>query len=450
MPIIPDTADTARLTIPEPQEEVSAQIEPRFWPAIPHSMDDLNLSPRVISDLFLRRVYMEGTSTLSSVSRALRLSPTIIDKVFRHFRDERVLDVRGSTVDDDYAFSLTTAGTRLAVSRMRLSQYVGPAPVSLAQYVAAVRAQKANVTVTKEVLTNALSDLVITEDLVATLGPALVSQKTMFLYGPTGNGKTVIAERLHRIYKDTVLIPYAVEVDGQIIVLHDPIVHKTASEQPDDIDPRWVLCSRPFVVVGGELTSDMLELRFDDASRTYAAPVQMKANNGVLVIDDFGRQVISPRKMLNRWIVPMDRRIDFLSLRYGVKFEIPFELMLVFSTNLEPHHLADEAFLRRMHNKIFLGGVNDTVFDQIFHRFIESRGFECDADSSEYLRKLCREAGCNPLRACLPADLCLIARWVNQFNERPGYLSKDDFTRAVQLYFARTTGFVDRDFIPTA
>jgi hypothetical protein len=457
MPIIPDTADTARLTIPtQPEPEVAEQTEGSvtakqpFSPAIPHHLEELGVSARVISDLFLRRVYMDGTSSLSSVSQALRLSPGVVDKVFRRFRDERLLDVRGSAVDDDYRFSLTSAGTKLAVSRLRLTQYVGPAPVSLADYSAAVRAQAARLTISRKMLADALSDLVITDDIVSTLGPALVSQKSMFMYGPTGNGKTAIAERLHRIYTDTVLVPHAVEVDGQIIVLFDAIVHRAIDEQPDDIDPRWVLCQRPFVLVGGELTGDMLELRFDDSSRTYAAPVQMKANNGMLIIDDFGRQVIGPRKLLNRWIVPMDRRIDFLTLRYGVKFEIPFEMMVVFATNLEPTHLADEAFLRRLQNKIYLGGVNDEVFDKIFERYASSKGYEYEAGSSEHVRNLCREAGCDPLRACLPADLCSVARWITQFNEQAGPLSKADFERAVRMYFARDTRFTDGDFTARA
>jgi hypothetical protein len=453
MPIIPDTAETARLTFPEKRvdgaPETAASLDEvvrSFWPVIPHRLEDLNVSERLIFDLFLRRAYMDGTSSLTSVSQALKLSPSIVDSVFRRFRDERVLEVRGSAADDDYRFSLTSAGTKLAASRLRLTQYVGPAPVSLADYTAAVRAQAAKVTITKELLANALSDLVITDEIVSSVGPALVSQKSLFLYGPTGNGKTAIADRLHRIYGDTVLIPYAVEVDGQIIVLHDAIVHRSVGEQPDDIDPRWVLCHRPFVVVGGELTGDMLELRFDDSSRTYAAPVQMKANNGMLVIDDFGRQVIGPRKLLNRWIVPMDRHIDFLTLRYGVKFEIPFQMMMVFATNLEPTQLADEAFLRRLHNKIYLGGVNDEVFDEIFERYAGSHGYNYEPGIPEYVRKLCRDAGCDPLRACLPADLCSIARWITTFDKRTGPLSKADFERAVRMYFARDTRFTDGDF----
>ena len=199
------------------------------------------------------------------------------------------------------------------------------------------------------------------DQLLDQLGPALISQNSIFVYGPTGNGKTSLAERMLRVYQDAVLMPYAVEVDSQVISLYDPVVHQKLGMDDPDVDPRWALCRRPCIVVGGELIPSMLELRLDEASGIYAAPLQMKANNGIFIIDDFGRQLMSPRDLLNRWIVPLDRRVDYLMLRYGVKFQIPFELMVVFSTNLEPSDLADEAFLRRIHNKIFVDAVDDKV-----------------------------------------------------------------------------------------
>ena len=185
-------------------------------------------------------------------------------------------------------------------------------------------------------LRDALSDLVLSDRMLDQLGPAIISQKSLFLYGPSGNGKTSLAERLLRMYRDTILIPHAVEVDGKIIVLYDPVVHQSVEREDAELDPRWVSCKRPFIMVGGELVASMLELHYDEAGGVFAAPMQMKANNGIFLIDDFGRQVLSPRELLNRWIVPLDRRVDYLTLSYGIKFQIPFEMMVVFSTNLNP------------------------------------------------------------------------------------------------------------------
>jgi len=228
-----------------------------------------------------------------------------------------------------------------------------------------------------------------------------------------------------------------VEVDGQIISLYDPVVHQPLDVEDHDVDPRWVLCRRPCIVVGGELIPSMLELRLDESSGIYAAPLQMKANNGILIIDDFGRQLMSPRDLLNRWIVPLDRRVDYLMLRYGVKFQIPFELMVVFSTNLEPSDLADEAFLRRIHNKIFVDAVDDKAFDQIFHRVVGAFNIPCEPDSAEYLRKLCLREGRTELRACYPADICNILTSIGKYEGRPPYMSKSELERAAALYFAK-------------
>jgi hypothetical protein len=240
-----------------------------------------------------------------------------------------------------------------------------------------------------------------------------------------------------RVYEDAVLIPYAVEVDNQIISLYDPVVHHAISNEDADVDPRWVLCRRPCIVVGGELIPSMLELRLDEASGIYAAPLQMKANNGILLIDDFGRQLMSPRDLLNRWIVPLDRRVDYLTLRYGVKFQIPFELMVVFSTNLEPSDLADEAFLRRIHNKIFVEAVDARSFDIIFQRVLAARNLSGEPDAAEYLRKLCLREGRTELRACYPSDICNILAAIGRYEGRPPLVSKSELERATALYFAK-------------
>jgi hypothetical protein len=240
-----------------------------------------------------------------------------------------------------------------------------------------------------------------------------------------------------RVYQDAILIPYAVEVDNQIISLYDPVVHHKLDMDDADIDPRWALCKRPCIVVGGELIPSMLDLRLDESSGIYAAPMQMKANNGIFIIDDFGRQLMSPRDLLNRWIVPLDRRVDYLMLRYGVKFQIPFELMVVFSTNLEPSDLADEAFLRRIHNKIFVEAVDARAFDQIFARVVAGNNIPCEPDSPEFLRKLCLREGRTELRACYPADICNILQSIGRYEGRPAQMTKGDLERATALYFAK-------------
>jgi len=333
---------------------------------------------------------------------------------------------------------LTTAGRTLAAERFTITQYAGAAPVSLAEYHAATKAQSAKVQIDRRALRKAFSDLVVTDRLLDQLGPALISQNSIFVYGPTGNGKTSLAERMLRVYQDGILIPYAVEVDGQVISLYDPVVHQRIEFEDPEIDPRWVLCRRPCIVVGGELIPSMLELRLDEASGIYAAPMQMKANNGIFIIDDFGRQLMSPRDLLNRWIVPLDRRVDYLSLRYGVKFQIPFELMVVFSTNLDPADLADEAFLRRIHNKIFVEAVDAAVFDQIFHRVVAARNIPAEPESAEHLRALCLRDGRVELRACYPNDICQILASIGRYEGRPVTMNRMDMERAAALYFAKS------------
>lgn len=416
-----------------------AAERPSFFPPIPESLDKLGIPDILVQDLILRRVFIERTSTLTSLSKTLKLPPYIVEAVFRQLRHRQLIEVLGM-VGNDYSFMLSGAGRQLAQERFQMSQYAGPCPVSLAQFHAGVKAQRAKVVVNREKLRKALSDLVLTDTLLDQVGPAMISQAALFLYGSTGNGKTSLAERLIRLYEDTVLIPYAVEVDGQIIIHYDPVVHERV--EPEDIepehDPRWVRCRRPCVIVGGELVPSMLELRMDEASGTYAAPIQMKANNGILVIDDFGRQLIPPRDLLNRWIVPLDRHVDYLMLRYGVKFQIPFDLMVVFATNLDPGSLADEAFLRRIQNKILVEEISPGVFDEILRRVTLARNIPYDQEMADYLRSLCLSGGRTVLRACYPGDICRILVSISQYEERPARLTRTDLERAVKLYFARS------------
>jgi len=411
----------------------------RFLPPVPETTDKLGIPDILVQDLILRRVFIERTTTLASLSKTLKLSPTVVEAVFRQMRHRQLVEVLGM-VGNDYNFMLSGAGRQLAMERFQISQYAGACPVPLAQYHEGVRAQAARLAVSRERLRQALSDIVVTDSLLDQLGPAMISQEALFLYGSTGNGKTSIAERLVRLYDDDVLIPYAVEVDGQIILLYDPVVHQRldSEDEETEYDPRWVRCRRPSIIAGGELVPSMLELRLDESSGTYAAPLQMKANNGILVIDDFGRQLIPPRDLLNRWIVPLDRHVDYLMLRYGVKFQIPFELMVVFATNLEPASLADEAFLRRIQNKILVEEISAAVFDEILKRYSQAKGIPYDQDMAAYMRALCLRDGRTVLRACYPGDICRILISISQYEGRPPRMTRADLERAVNLYFARS------------
>ena len=407
-----------------------------FSPSVPQNFEELGISQSLVLDLVLRRLLLEGFTNLQGLSERLKLSVPILNVIFNHMRQQQLVEVKGM-LGNDYQFTLSQSGKLLASERFQMTQYAGAAPVSLRDYHSATKLQAAQVRIDRKILRSAFSDLVVPDRLLDQLGPALISQSSVFVYGPTGNGKTSIAERMLRVYQDAVLLPHAVEVDSQIISLYDPVVHQKLDVEDPDLDPRWILCRRPCIVVGGELIPSMLELRLDEASGIYAAPLQMKANNGIFIIDDFGRQLMSPRDLLNRWIVPLDRRVDYLMLRYGVKFQIPFELMVVFSTNLEPSDLADEAFLRRIHNKIFVDAVDDKAFDQIFHRVVSSFNIPCEPDSSEYLRKLCLREGRTELRACYPADMCNIIVSIGKYEGRAPYMSKSELDRAAALYFAK-------------
>ena len=413
-----------------------APVRSAFNPAIPQNFTQLGVPESLVMDLVVRRLLIEGYSSLASLARNLRLSVPVVDAVFKHMRSQQLVEVKGMT-GNDYNFVLSGAGKQLASERFQVSQYAGACPVSLKEYYAATKTQSAKVHVDRRTLRQAFSDLVVSDRMLDQLGPAIISQNSIFVYGPTGNGKTSLAERMLRVYQDAVLIPYAVEVDSQIISLYDPVVHQPLENDDEEMDPRWLLCKRPCIITGGELIPSMLELRLDEASGIYAAPLQMKANNGILIIDDFGRQLMSPRDLLNRWIVPLDRRVDYLTLRYGVKFQIPFELMVVFSTNLEPSDLADEAFLRRIHNKIYIEAVDAGSFDQIFARVIQSRGLQAEPDSAEYLRKLCLREGRTELRACYPADICNILHSIGRYEGRAAIMTKAEMERAAALYFAK-------------
>src|SRR5579871_4776065 len=405
-------------------------------PTIPDRVEELGIPRSLVSDLILRYVWLHGSATLSALHQTLKLSFPVLESMFHQFRQQQLLEVKGM-VGNDYSFMLTGAGRDLASARNAICQYVGPAPVSMGEYQEVVQAQAAHVRLSRESLRRAFQDLVLPDGLLDQLGPSLIGHQSLFLYGGTGNGKTSIAERILRIYQDTIVVPYAVEVDGHIITLFDPVVHRPVASSDDLLDPRWVVCQRPCITVGGELSAAMLELRMDDDTRVFISPCQMKANNGILIIDDFGRQMLSPRELLNRWIVPLDRRVDYLTLASGMKFQVPFEMMVVFSTNLNPHDLADEAFLRRIQSKVLVENVTAEVFDQIFHRAMHSAEAPYEAGAAQYLRERCLAAGTKFLRACYPNDIFKLVRAISEYEGRPVRLTRANIDRAVALYFAK-------------
>ncbi|MGA2711588.1 MAG: AAA family ATPase [Bryobacteraceae bacterium] len=401
----------------------------------PAAIENLGIPEILVHDLFLKHVSLAGTCTMRSIAGTLKLSVDLIHTVFHRMKSQQLIEVKGM-VGDDYSFSLSPAGKNAAQERMRVSRYAGPVPVSLAQYESAVRAQIARFPINRKTLCEAYRDLTLGSELLDQLGPALVSRRSMFLFGPSGTGKSSLAERLFRISHDSVAVPYTIEVDGNMVVMFDPSVHTRTDSAPPDHDPRWVFCSRPSIIVGGELVPGMLELQRDPETGSYVAPMHMKANNGVFVIDDFGRQMISPRDLLNRWIVPLDRRLDYLSMSNGLKFAIPFEVFVVFSTNLNPTELADEAFLRRIPNKILVDAIPPQAFDEIVRRRLESMGWPAEPEAAVHLRELCKERG-GDLRPCYPRDVFRIIESIALFEERTPALSVMDIDRAGELYFGR-------------
>ncbi|MCD9624533.1 hypothetical protein [Rhabdothermincola salaria] len=404
----------------------------------PRTLEDLGVPEALVHDIVLRQAVAMGRTSTTRLSAKLRIGPWLMTKVVEELRDLQFVEVQG--IDGrDYLLAPTIAGRQQANDRMQLSRYVGPVPVPLAAYTDVIRKQHASPKVDLAALRTAFSDLVISDDLLRELGPAAIAGGAMFLYGPPGTGKSSIAERLLRIYGDLVLVPHAVEVDGQIITVLDPVVHTPVDPQPSGIDPRWVLCHRPCLILGGELGPEMLDLKYQRDSGTYVAPVQMQANNGILVIDDFGRQAhLSPEALLNRWIVPLDRQRDHLMLDHGVKFDIPFDVKIVFSTNLQPETLGDEAFFRRIQSKVLIPSIDDQAFDEILRRVCDHTGVTLAPGAAEHLRRTSRELGDGDLRPYLPAAVCKILSSICSFEDLPLELHAEMINRIAHMYFTHT------------
>ncbi|MFN8051624.1 MAG: hypothetical protein U0Q22_09325 [Acidimicrobiales bacterium] len=415
--------------------------EPTLSPSelrAPTTHEASGLPVALIEDIILRTCIAEGRPSMVRVAERLHCSPSIVETVVSNMRDRRLVEYEGMH-GRTYLLSVTEAGRAYSRQRSADCRYLGPLPVPLDLYQRVVRAQVPNLHLDRDQLTRAFSDLVIAPTLIDQLGPAICGDGAIFLYGPPGTGKSSIAERLIRAYADSVLIPHCVEVSGQIVSVFDPILHDALDEQPAELDPRWVLCHRPAVIAGGELHSGMLDLSLDREVGTYLAPLQFKANNGILVIDDFGRQAMTPEELLNRWIVPLDRQVDYLTLG-GRKFQVPFEVKVVLSTNLDPTALGDEAFFRRIHNKVYIGCLDDQQFDWVLARVCTAKGLEVTEEAAARLRQQARGQGDGELRAYLPGVVCKLAIAISRYENAAMRLTPTLVDRVLDLYFAKTVG----------
>jgi len=404
-----------------------------FQPTPVDSIEETGLPPSLVVDLVLKHAFFEGTVTLGRLAQRTKLNPAIIHTIYHELQKEHLCETR-TMVGFDYEIFLSAKGRTRAEVALRKSHYAGPAPVSLAEYKQSVSAQAIDIKVTAESLKSALSDLVLPDSVIRQIGAALVVGGAIVLYGSTGNGKTSIAERLHRVARSLVYVPYAVEISGQILTVYDPLIHR---EEPGDpaTYSRWVLCHRPMVKVGGELKAEMLEPRLDEMTQVGVAPLSMKANNGILLIDDFGRQQITPRELLNRWIVPLDRGTDMLSLWTGVSFEIPFEVLVIFATNLPLSDLAEDGFMRRLKNKIKIESLDENLFRELLRRVASQKGIPCSQVGEDFIVEECRRHSTGGLRACFPSDLLAIVGGLAKFEERAPSLEPADVVQALDLYF---------------
>jgi predicted ATPase with chaperone activity len=362
-------------------------IDHTTLPPAPETIAQSGVGHRLLFDLILKLMHVEGLTTASKLAARSRLPIAVISELVDEFRELTLLETLGTQGRDfaaEMRYALTGKGHEWATAALQRCQYVGPAPVSLEAFRDRVEKQRlAAEPVGPEQLMQSFRHLVLSEELLARLGPAVNSGKSILLYGRSGNGKTALAEALRDAFRDTITVPYAIAVDGQIINYFDAHVHKVVEEREPEgsglrtgatRDRRWIVCRRPVSVVGGELTLEMLDLVFDPATNFYEAPAQLKATGGVLLIDDFGRQRATPESILNRWIVPLERGVDYLSLRTGKKFPVPFDGLVIFSTNLRPTDIADEGMLRRMHYKIEVPEPTDEEYARIWMLVCGERG----------------------------------------------------------------------------
>jgi hypothetical protein len=422
-------------------------------PRSPQTLRQSGLTLMQVSELVLKEIYLHGNLLGVDIARQIRLPFPIVDEALRILKTQKAIEVSSGDVigTASYCFNLTELGTRRSREAFEKCRYVGPAPVSLEQYGQQCRLQTVSkIECSPSGLRRAMENMIVRDGLLAELGPAVCSGKSIFVYGPPGNGKTIIAKALGRFLNEfggDIYIPYAIQTENAVITLLDPTIHQTtddselfsADDHAEDmigqtIDRRWRRIRRPVVTAGGELTLEMLDLRYSKSSNFYTAPLHIKANGGVFLIDDFGRQLVSPRDLLNRWILPLEERVDFLTLATGKNIEVPFEQLTIFSTNIDPLELVDEAFLRRIRHKIRIDSPTRSVYTKIFRMTCEAKGLEYDEPTVDYLFDNFYNRG-KPPRSSDPRDLLEILESICRFKRQPVVVCPEIIAEATQRFF---------------
>jgi hypothetical protein len=421
-------------------------------PTAPSTLEATGISLDQIAQLLVKAMY-GGEATGLTLAARLRLPYALLEPIVEHARAERIIEVRGAAGSGTagYRYALTDLGRDRAAQYFAANQYVGPVPVPLSAYVDTMRTLAAsNGYIERDRLRRGFSHLIVGDDVLEQLGPAVNAGKAVFLYGAPGNGKTVIADGMGRVLGGDMYVPHAIDVDGQTITMFDPVNHESleASDGADDKgsivnlaprDRRWVHIKRPVILAGGELTLEMLDLTFNPISKFHEAPVQLKANGGVFLVDDFGRQRMSPESLLNRWIVPLENRVDYLTLHTGKKFQVPFNVLIVFATNLDPASLVDEAFLRRIPYKIPIDDPTVDQFTRIFELNCRIRSLKFHPVMVAYLQRRHYTPHDRPMRSCHPRDLIEQITALCRYQGREPVINRELLDAACAAYFVDET-----------
>jgi hypothetical protein len=429
-----------------------ARLAPR-----PKVLGDTGLTMTFVAELLAKHLLDGGVLTMAQLCQRMALPGAILDGVLSFMRKEAKVEVLAATPESgSLRYGLTDRGRATALDALLRGGYIGPAPVPLDRYVAIVKAQTVHGrSVTRESMRRAFADVVLREDLLDQLGPSLNSGRAIFIYGPAGTGKTYVTQRFVRLFANEILIPHAIVVNDAVIAVFDPAIHKLSGgdSQPElkldsGHDPRFVRSMRPVVISGGELTADMLEIQYDGDRKQFVAPLQLKANNGLFIIDDMGRQRVAPATVFNRWIVPLEEKKDYLTLGAGRHFSVPFDVILIFSTNLHPLDLADEAYLRRIGYKIEFGHLTPQEYARIWTATCEQLGIMCDAGVLEFALHQLHGARGVPLLPCHPRDLLNIAIDQASYLGDERRVTRERLAWAWQNYFVSIKGGHANDAAP--